>query len=71
MPRLLLHVSLVIAACAPLVLLVADMSRRYPPGRALVDIGLVDAVLLIAALALPLVVLTRIGVNWRSGPEEY
>ena len=52
-------------------LLVADMSRRYPPERALVDIGLVDAVLLIAALALPLVVLTRLGVNWRSEPEEY
>lgn len=52
-------------------LLVADMSRRYSPNLALVDIGLVDALLLIAALALPLVVLTRLGVDWRSGPEEY
>lgn len=62
---------LVIAACAPLVLLVADMLQRYPLDGALRDIGLVDAVLLIAALGLPVCVLTRLGVDWRSEPEEY
>ena len=69
--RLLINIFLVIAACAPLLLLVADMAQRYPLERALVDIGLVDAVLLIAALALPLFVLSRLGVHWRTGPEEY
>jgi hypothetical protein len=62
---------MVIAACAPLVLLVADMLQRYPLDGALKDIGFVDALLLIAALGLPLCVLTRLGVNWRSEPEQY
>ena len=69
--KLLQSVSLVIAACAPLLLLVADMTHRYPLDGALMDIGLVDAILLIAALALPLGVLPRLGVAWRSSPEEY
>ena len=71
MPRLFLNVLLVIAACAPLVLLVANMLQRYPLDGALMDISLVDALLLIAALGLPLGVLTRLGVDWRAGPEEY
>ena len=71
MHRLLLHVLLVIAACAPLVLLVINMTQTYPLDGALKDITLVDAVLLIAALGLPLFVLSRLGVSWRSGPEEY
>ena len=37
---------MVIAACAPLVLLVADMLQRYPLDGALKDIGFVDALLL-------------------------
>ncbi|MDH3219839.1 MAG: hypothetical protein OEO19_09925 [Gammaproteobacteria bacterium] len=71
MPRILLNVFFVIAACAPLALLVADMVQRYPLDGALKSIGLVDALLLIAALALPLFLLTRLGVDWRTGPEEY
>jgi hypothetical protein len=70
-PRLLLHVFFVIAACAPLVLLVINMTQTYPLDGALKDITLVDAVLLIAALSLPLFLLSRLGVAWRSGPEEY
>jgi hypothetical protein len=69
--RLFLHIFLVIAACAPLVLQVADMAQRYPLDRALVDISLVDAALLIAAMSLPLYLLSRLGVDWRAGPEEY
>jgi hypothetical protein len=69
--KLFLHIFLVIATCAPLVLQVADMAQRYPPGRALIDISLLDAALLIAALILPLCVLSRLGVDWRTGPEEY
>jgi hypothetical protein len=69
--RILLHVFLVIAACAPLVALVADMVQRYPLDRALMDITLIDAVLLIAATSLPVFVLSRLGVDWRSDPEEY
>ena len=71
MNRLFLHIFLVIAACAPLALQVADMAQRYPLDRALIDISLVDAVLLIAALSLPLYLLSRLGVDWRAGPEEY
>ena len=71
MPRLLLHVFLVIAACAPLMLLVFKMTQTYPLDGALKDITLVDAVLLIAALGLPLFVLSRLGVDWRSEPEEH
>ena len=71
MPRLFLNILLVIAACAPLVLLAIGLTQKYPPDGALLDIGPWEAVLLIAALALPLFVLTRLGVNWRSGPEEY
>ena len=62
---------MVIVACAPLVLLVADMLQRYPLDGALKDISLVDALLLIAALSLPLFVLTRLGVDWRAEPEDY
>ena len=62
---------MVIAACAPLALLVADMMQRYPLYGALKDISLVDALLLLAALVLPLCVLTRLGVDWRAEPEEY
>ena len=68
--RTLLHVFLVIAACAPLVALVADMVHRYPLDKALIDISLVDAVLLIAATSLPVLVLSRLGVDWRTDPEE-
>ena len=71
MPKLLLQVLLVIAACAPLVLLVIKMTQTYPLDGALKDITLVDAVLLIAALSLPLFILSRLGVSWRAGPEEY
>ena len=60
-----------IAACVPLVLLVADMAQRYPLDRALMDISLVDMALLVAALSLPLCVLSRFGVNWRAKAEEY
>jgi len=52
-------------------LLAADMLQRYPLDGALKDISLLDAVLLIAALILPLCVLSRLGVDWRAGPEEY
>jgi len=69
--RLFLHIFLVIATCAPLVLLVADMAQRYPLDRALMDISIVDAALLIAALSLPICALSRLGVDWRAGPEEY
>jgi len=69
--RLFLHIFLVIAVCAPLALQVADMAQRYPLDRSLIDISLVDAVLLIAALSLPLYLLSRLGVDWRAGPEEY
>ena len=71
MNRLFLHILLVIATCLPLVLVVADMTQRYPLNGALIDISLVDAVLLIAALGLPLFALSRLGVNWRTGPDEY
>ena len=71
MNRLFLHVCIVIAACAPLVLLVADMVQRYPLDRALIDIGLVDAALLIVATILPVIVPPRLGVDWRAEPEEY
>ncbi len=69
--KLFLHIILVIAACTPLTLLVADMVQRYPQGSALIDISLVDAALIIAALSLPLCVLSQLGVNWRAKPEEY
>ena len=71
MNRLFLHVFIVIAACAPLVLLVADLVQRYPLDRALLDIGLVDAAWLIAAMSLPVFVPFRLGVDWRAEPEEY
>ena len=61
---------MVIADCAPLALLVAYMLQRYPLDGALKDISLVDAILLIAALSLPLCVVTRLGVDWRAEPEE-
>ena len=61
----------VIATCAPLALLVADMVQRYPLDRALIDIGIVDAALLIAATSLPVFILPRLGVDWRSEPEEH
>jgi hypothetical protein len=69
--KLFLPVFYVIAACAPLVLLAADIAQRYPLGGALLDIGLVDAALLIAAMSLPVFVLPRLGVDWRAEPEEY
>jgi hypothetical protein len=69
--RLFLHVFFVIAACAPLVFLVADMVQRYPLDGVLMDIGLVDAALLIMATSLPVFALPRLGVAWRGEPEEY
>ena len=69
--RLFLHIFLVIAACAPLVLLVANMVQRYPLDGALMDIGLVDAALLISATSLPVFILPRLGVDWRAEPEEF
>jgi len=69
--RILLHVFLIVAACAPLVVLVADMMQRYPLNRTLMNINAVDAILLIAATSLPVFVLSRLGVDWRAGPEEY
>ncbi|MCP4286445.1 MAG: hypothetical protein GY792_18685 [Gammaproteobacteria bacterium] len=71
MNRLFLHIFFVIAACAPLVLLVANMVQRYPLDEALMDIGLVDAALLIAATSLPVFILSPLGVDWRTLPEEY
>ena len=71
MNKILLHVFLIIAACAPLVVLVANMAQRYPLDMALIDITLVDAILLIAAMSLPVFVLSRLGVHWRSDPEEH
>ena len=71
MNRLFLHVFFVLAACAPLILLVADMVQRYPLDEALIDISLVDAALLIAATSLPVFVPSRLGVDWRAEPEEY
>ena len=70
MNRLFLHVFFVIAACAPLVLLVVDMAQRYPLDEALMNIGLVDAALLIAATSLPVFALPRLGVDWRAEAEE-
>jgi hypothetical protein len=69
--RLFLHIFIIIAACTPLLLLVADIARRYPLDGALMEISLADAILLLSALALPIMVLSRLGVDWRSGPEEY
>jgi len=69
--RILLHVFFVIAACAPLIVLVADMVQRYPLDAALMDIAPVDAVLLITATSLPVFVLSRLGVDWRAEPEAY
>ena len=71
MTRLFLHVFFVMAACAPLILLVANMAQRYPLDAALLDISLVDAVWLIAATSLPVFVPSRLGVDWRAEPEEY
>ena len=70
MARLFLQVFLVICTCLPLILLVLDMAQRYPPQLSLVDIGLIDGVLLIVALALPLGLLSRLGVDWRRDPGE-
>jgi len=64
-------VFVVIAGCAPLLALVADMVQRYPLDGALMDITLSDAVLLIAATSLPFFVLSRLGVDWRADAEEY
>ncbi len=58
-------------ACAPLVLLVASMVQKYSLHSTLIDISLVDVALLIVALSLPLCLLPRLGVDWRSEPEEY
>ncbi len=58
-------------ACVPLVLLVTNMVQKYPLDSTLIDISLVDVALLIAALSLPLYLLPRLGVDWRSEPEEY
>lgn len=69
--RVLLHAFLIVAACAPLVALVANMAQRYPLDMALLDITLVDAILLIAATSLPVFVLSRLGVDWRADPEEH
>jgi hypothetical protein len=69
--RLFLHILFVIAGCAPLILLVVDMVQRYPLDEALMDIGLVDAALLIAATSLPVFTLSRLGVDWRAEPAEY
>ena len=71
MNKLFIHIILVIAACAPLALLVTNMAQRYPLDQALIGIGLVDAILLIAALGLPLWALSRLGVNWRREPGEH
>ena len=71
MSRVFIHVVLVIAACAPLVLLVNDLAQRHPPGTPVLDIGFGDAVLLLAALGLPLLLLSRLGVDWRAGPDEF
>jgi hypothetical protein len=71
MNRFFLHIFYVIAACAPLVLLVVDMVQRYPLDQALIDIGLVDAALLIAATSLPVFTLSQLGVDWRAEPAEY
>ncbi len=71
MNKLVLQIFLVIIACLPLIVLVLDMAQRYAPDSPLRDIGLTDALLLLVALALPVVVLSRLGVDWRTGPEEY
>lgn len=69
--RLVSQVLLVIATCAPFALKVADLAHRYPLDSALMDISLTDATLLIAALILPICVLSRVGVDWRKAPEEF
>lgn len=69
--KLFKHIFFVIASCAPLVLLVADMVQRYPLNGALTDVGILDAALLIAATSLPVFILPRLGVDWRTEPEEY
>ena len=71
MNRILLHVVFVLAACTPLILLVFDMLQRYPLGTDLTEIGVLDAILLVAAIGLPVFSLTRLGVDWRSEPEDY
>ena len=71
MSRLFIHVALVFAACAPLLLLVVDLAQKYPPDTALLEIGLFDAILLLVSLGLPLLVLSRLGVIWRAGPDEF
>ena len=69
MARLFLHIVFIIIACLPLIVLVFDMTQRYPAGTPLVDIRLTDWGLLIAALGLPLFALSHLGVNWRADPE--
>jgi len=69
--RLFLNSILVVAACAPLILLVGDMVQRYPLDISLLDISIVDAVLLLVALAIPLGLLQRLDVNWRNSPDDF
>ncbi|TNF88001.1 MAG: hypothetical protein JSU67_15360 [Gammaproteobacteria bacterium] len=71
MYRVFLHVFIVIAACTPLILLVFDMLQRYPLDTVLTDIGFIDAILLIVAIGLPVFALSRLGVDWRTEPEDY
>ena len=71
MANFLLKIFLLIGACAPMTLLVFDLAHRYPLDTPLTDIALVDGVLLIAALVLPVLLLPRLGVDWRREPDEY
>ncbi len=71
MYRILLHIIFVIAACTPLILLVFDMLQRYPLNTGLTEIAIFDAILLAAAFGLPIFALSRLGVDWRTEPEDY
>lgn len=71
MAKHLLKIFLVLCACAPMVLLVLDMGRRYPLDTPLAEIALIDAALLVVALVLPVFLLPRLGVDWRRDPDEY
>ena len=71
MYQILRQVVLVIAVCIPLILLVYTLLQRYSPSTNVLDIGILEAILLVAAIGLPVFVLPRLGVDWRPEPEDY
>ncbi len=66
-----LHIFLVIVACIPFVLHAYYLTQNYPSDNVLMDVSLIDCFLLLVSLGLPVLLLPRLGVNWRKPPEEY